>query len=182
MLLKLAKLLHELPPSQQLDLGQILSMTINSHEERKNSNESYAFTQIPTTKKMINKISLKNKQSIMGNSPKPSIVVNSNFSVISPMHAIKNALMIGLDVAIIRASQVEEDLMKNVNNCISDGPGLKREIRDLAEKCMNLNDDLNILVFSEFRDGFSPCANLTCKDSLILHTFTLLPTDVTVDC
>ena len=33
--LKLAKLLHELPPSQQLDLGQILSMRINSHEERK---------------------------------------------------------------------------------------------------------------------------------------------------
>ena len=29
--LKLTKLLHELPPSQQSDLGEILSLTIKSH-------------------------------------------------------------------------------------------------------------------------------------------------------
>lgn len=114
--------------------------------------------------------------------PKSEIAVNSNFSVISPMHLIKNTLMIGLDVAAIRASHVEDDLMNNKNNCISDGHRLKMEIRDLAEKCMNLNDDLNMLVFSEFRDRFSLCVNLTSKGSLLLHAFTLLLTDATVDC
>ena len=82
---------------------------------------------------------------------------------------------------MVRASHVEEDLNNNKNNCLSDGHGLKNEIRDLAKKCMCLNDDLNMLVYSEFRDGFSPCANLTNRDSLILHAFTLLPTDATVD-
>ena len=72
--------------------------------------------------------------------------------------------------------------MNNKNNCVSDGHRLKREIRDLVEKSMNLNHDLNILVFSKFRDGFSPCANLTSNHNLILHAFALLPTDATVDC
>ena len=86
--------------------------------------------------------------------PKPVIVVISNFSVISHAHAIENALMIGLDVAIIRASHAEENLMNNKNIYISDGHRLKRKIRDLVEKCMNLNDDLNILVFQNFDMDF----------------------------
>ena len=63
--------------------------------------------------------------------------MNSALSVILPMHTIKNALMIGLDMAMIRASHAEEDLMNNKNNCVSDGHGLKREIRHLTKKCMN---------------------------------------------
>ena len=43
--LKMAKSLHGLPPSQQLDLGEILSVTIKSHEERENSTKSCAFAQ-----------------------------------------------------------------------------------------------------------------------------------------
>ena len=42
---------------------------------------------------------------------------------------------------------------------------------------MDLNDDLNTAVFSEFLDGFSPHSSLTSKGSLILHSFTFQSTN-----
>ena len=74
---------------------------------------------------MIDKILLKSNQSIMDNVPKPTIVINSTLSVISPVHAIKNTFIICLDVAIIRANNAENNLMNIKYNCASDGNGLK---------------------------------------------------------
>ena len=142
------------------------------NEDRKHDADVRDFAQTPTVKKLIHGISLKSKKSIVSNIIKPAIHCDSLLSVIYPKDAVNNALMLDIDVAIIRANNVKEALLFVNHNCASDGHGVREYILSLAERCKGLNKEINMLIFSEFRDGFSPCASLTTKDSLVLHTIT----------
>ena len=97
----------------------MVSVTIQSYKVIKKITTMCIFAQIPTPKKLINKISLKSNQSIIRDISKPSIDINSLFSIISPVHKIKSALMICLTIATIRANHVEEALIDITMNCTS---------------------------------------------------------------
>ena len=71
-------------PKQQLELGDILSLTIGSMDKRNNNDKLYAFTNIPTMCESIQQIFLGSKQSIMKNILLPKIHFNKNLSVITP--------------------------------------------------------------------------------------------------
>ena len=73
--LKLTKLCSELSPLQQLELGNALNLRMQRNDARKSSSssKSLAFTQIPTLLQDINRISIKGKQSILANVPKPEV-------------------------------------------------------------------------------------------------------------
>ena len=140
-----------------------------------------AFTQTPTSRQDINRISIKGKQSMLNNVPKPEVFKDTSLSVMSPIDVVKNALMLGLKVARIRVGHVEEDLESIKRNCISEGMGVQIDMRNLANQCKETQEDINMIVCSEFRNGFSPYSLITNKDGLLLHTLTLLSIDSTVD-
>ena len=89
--------------------------------------------------------------------------------------------MLGLKVARIRVGHVEEDLESIKRNCISEGMGVQIDTRNLANQCKETQEDINTIVYSEFRDGFLPYSLMTNADGLLLHTLTLLSIDSTVD-
>ena len=109
------------------------------------------------------------------------ITYEGNIGVISPVDAIKNALLLGLDVALIRARHYNEDVQKCVNNSIIDGMEMRQEIEELAEICNKIDKDITIIPYNEFRDGFLPYKSLTANEGLLLHTFTLQSRDSTYD-
>ena len=90
-----------------------------------------------------------------------------------PIDPVKNALLLGLDVALVRARHVNEDISKCNNNAIVDGLGIQKEIKELADTCNATYKDACMLPHIEFRDGFLPCTSLTTSEGLLLHTFTL---------
>ena len=134
--LKLTKLCSELSPLQQLELGNMLNLTIESNDARKSSSsrKNLAFTQIPTSRQDINRISIKGKQSMLANVPKPEVFKDTSLSVISPVEAVKNSLMLSLKVARIRVGHVEEDLELIKRNCMSEGIGVKTDMCNLANQ------------------------------------------------
>jgi hypothetical protein len=154
---------------------------MQSNDARKNSSKNLAFAQTPTSRQDINRISIKGKQSMLNNVPKLDVFKDTSLSVTSPIDVVKNALMLGLKVARIRVGHVEEDLESIKRNCISEGMGVQIDTRNLANQCKETQEDINMIVYSEFRDGFSPYSLITNKDGLSLHTLTLLSIDSTVD-
>ena len=117
----------------------------------------------------------------MRNIPLPKIQHDNNLSIIVPNDPVKNELMIGVKLLLFRVRHVDEDISKLNDYIVSDGYGLKVNIKKLADKCKRLDKDLHVLVHEEFRDGFSPCASLTTRDGVLLHTFKLQPLDSTND-
>ena len=50
------------------------------------------------------------------------------------------------------------------------------------EQCQEVNIDATIMLFLEFRDGFSLCTSMTTtKDSLVLHTITFQSSNTTMN-
>ena len=93
--------------------------------------------------------------------------------MITPNNLVKNALILGLNIMLIRASYVDKEICKLKNNLICDGCSLQVKIKDLAEKCEKIDKDVYILICKEFRDGVSLHVTLSSSDGLLLHTFTL---------
>ena len=97
--MKLTKLLNELSPRQQINHSEMLDLAMKSKEDRKNNTDMCTFTQTPATKKLINWLWLKKKQSILNSILKLTIYPNSSSSVVF----LKNALMLDIDVTTMRA-------------------------------------------------------------------------------
>jgi len=95
--------------------------------------------------------------------------------------AIKNTLLLGLDVALIRARYYNEDVQKYINNSIVGRMEIRQEIKELVEICNKTDKDITIIPYNEFRDGFLPYKSLTANKGLLLHTFTLQSRDSTYD-
>ena len=133
--LKLTKLHSELSPLQKLELGKTLDLTMQSNDARKFSSKNLDVAQTPTSRQDINRISIKGKQSMLTNVPKPEVFKDTSLSVMSPIDVVKNALMLGLKVARIRVGHVEEDLESIKRNCISEGMGVQIDMRHLANQC-----------------------------------------------
>ena len=159
----------------------MLDLTMQSNDARKFSSKNLAFTQTPTSRQDINRIFIKGKQSTLTNVPKPEVFKDTSLSVMSPIDVVKNALMLGLKVVRIRVGHIEEDLESIKRNCISEGVGAQIDISNLANQCKETQEDINTIVYSEFRDWFSPYSLITNKDGLSVHTFTFLSIDSTVD-
>ena len=105
----------------------------------------------------------------------PSLFVqcSKNLSVITPNEPVRNALMLGLKVKLIRSRQLDEDVGDLKNNVICDGHGLLLDIKKLACKYNVLDKDFYMLIYKEFSDGFTPHTSLKTSDGLLLHAFTL---------
>ena len=101
---------------------------------------------------------------------------NSSIAVMNPIDPLKNALMLG-DIAILRATFIDENIAQLKNNIICDGISLQKEIKELARKRIDTNKDMHVVPFKELKDGFGPYHNLTTNNSLIPHTFTLQSND-----
>ena len=72
-------------------------------------------------------------------------------------------------------------ILVNLKICVfSDGRGFQVDIKKLASKCKNVDNDIHVLVHKEFRGGFTQCASLTNSDGLLLRTFTMQPIDSTI--
>ena len=117
----------------------------------------------------------------MRNIPFSKIHFNKNLSVIAPNNPVKNALMLDLNIMLIRAGYVDEDICKLKNNLICDGHSLQVKIKALIEKCKKIDKDVYVLIYEEFRDRFSLHTTLSSSDGLLLHTFILQPIDLTID-
>ena len=123
-----------------------------------------AFTQILGTKKLINTISFKSKQSILSNVLKSTIWKNVLLNIVSPVDAMKNTLTLGFHIVLIKANNIGDNIASTKYNCTSKGCRLRNNIK--ARKYAN------IIIFLEFRDSFSLHMSLTTKNSLALHIIT----------
>ena len=150
-------------------------------QECKDNNSIYFFMQIPTLRHSINRIYLGSNQSIMKNIHQPKVHVNSTLSIITPKDSIKNALMLGLDVVLIWVNHIYEDINKIKYNYIYNGYKLINNIKALAKEYKKVNNNIYILIYKEFKDGFLLYATLITKDGLMLHTFILQLVDSTID-
>ena len=179
--IKLTKLHSELSPTQRLQLAEINQLLIDSFQERSSNEAIYAFTNIPTTIKDMQIICLRSKYSIWQNMPKPNTIYESNLGIILPSDAVKNALLLGLDVALTRSTNCIEDVQHCINDTMSDGLEMRNEIIKLAKICNLTGKTTCITPYREFRDGFLPYTSLTANEGLLLHTLTLQSRDSTYD-
>ena len=62
----------------------------------------------------------------------PKIYFNKNLSVITPNDLVKNTLILSLNIMLIRAGYIDEDIYKLKNNLICDRHSLQVEIKALA--------------------------------------------------
>ena len=108
--IKLTKLHSETSSKQQLLIGEMLDLTITNMNLRTNSNKVYAFINVPTTKKLAQLICLVSEQYVMQNVSSPFIQHDNDLSVIKPNEPVRNTLMFGLKVKLIRARHVDEDV------------------------------------------------------------------------
>ena len=76
-------------------------------------------------------------------------------TVIKVEEAMKNTLIIGLDVVLIRAKNTEDNIKSITNNFISEECGMQKQIKELASSCKKIDENLCIAVYKEFKDGFS---------------------------
>ena len=72
----------------------------------------------------------------------------------SAVEAIKNSLLLGFDIALIRAKHCVKNIKKCVNNSVANGKKTREELKQLAEKCNKTDYNIIIVSCSEFRDGF----------------------------
>ena len=70
--------------------------------------------------------------------------------------------MLSLKVVWIRIGHVEEDLISNKWKYINEGIGTQIDIRNLANQCKETQEDIKMIVYSEFRDDFLPYS-LVCN-------------------
>ena len=68
-------------------------------------------TKIPANRDQIENICLRSNQSIMKSIHIPPAEVNRSMTVIKPPQVVKNSLMIGSDVVLLRVNTVEHDFM-----------------------------------------------------------------------
>ena len=179
--IKLTKLHSELSPKQQLRLAESIRLLMQSLQERESNNTLYAFTNIPSTNKSIQRIFFHSKHSMLKNIPTPDATYDNDLCVILPIDPVKNSLLLGLDIALTRARHVNEDMSKCKNNAIVDGLDIQKEIKELSDTCDATCKDACILPCIEFRDGFLPHNSLTTSEGLLLHAFALQPRDSTHD-
>ena len=81
--------------------------------------------------------------------------------------------MLELVIALNRVCNADKVLASVKLDCISNGHRLRKYIDALTKRCKGLSKDINIVIFSEFRDSFLSYSSFTAKDRLILHAFTL---------
>ena len=74
--------------------------------ERTNSDKVHALTNF-VRKKLTQQICLGSKQSTMKNMPLPFVQNDNNISIIAPNEPVRNALMIGIKVKLIRTRHVD---------------------------------------------------------------------------
>ena len=86
---------------------------------------------------------------------------------------IKNTLIIGSNIVLLRVNNIEDDIKAMTNNFIGGGCRIQKEIKELAGLCRTINKNMYIAVYKEFRDGVYPHAALNSNDGIILYTVTL---------
>ena len=179
--IKLTKLHSELSPTQQVQLAEIKQLLMHSFQERSSNEAIYAFANILTAIKEMQRICLRSKHSIWQNIPKPNTTYESNLGIMLPSNAVKNALLLGLDAALMRSTNCIEDMQDCINNTIADGLEMRNEIIELAKICNLTSKTICIMPYREFRDGFLPCKSLMANEGLLLHTLSLQSRDSTCD-
>ena len=179
--MKLTRLHNELTSKQQTRLAEIIRLVMQSMKERDTNDKACAFTNIPSTEKSIQRTCLRSKTSIMKNIPSPKITYDDDLGVIEASYVLKGGMMIGLDVALINSKKAIEDIGKCRNNMVSDGAGIRKEIMELANQLKNNDEDIYMLPYNEFRDGFMPNSSVTSNEGVLLHAFTMQPRDSTFD-
>ena len=75
-------------------------------------------------------------------------------------------------MVIIIANKVEEESCSVKHDVVIEDYSACKFVLALAEWYKGSSKEIITLVFSEFRDSFSPCTSLTTKDSLILNAMT----------
>ena len=113
------------------------------------------------------------KNSTLQNIPKPRTAYDGNLCVMSAFED----LLLGLDVALIRAKHHVKDIEKCVSNLVVNGKKKQEEIKQLAKKCNKTEHDIIIVPWSEFRNGFAMCKSLIANEGLLLHALTIQSRD-----
>ena len=78
-------------------------------------------TKIPANRDQIENICLRSNQSIMKSIHIPPAEVNRSMTVIKPPQVVKNSLMIGSDVVLLRVNTIEDDIISMNYNFIKGG-------------------------------------------------------------
>ena len=79
----------KLSSTQHLQLAEIISLLTQSLQERATNDTHYAFTNVPSANKEIQRICLHSKYSILQNIPKPHTTYDSDLGVILPVDIVK---------------------------------------------------------------------------------------------
>ena len=117
----------------------------------------------------------------MHNIPTHIGTIECNLTIVQPIDVIKNDLIIGLDIIMIRSRHVDEDLSSTKKIFIGSAKGVQIEIKELMARCSSVNKDADTLVVKKFKDGLNSNHGSNSNDSVILHTLTLQPIDSTID-
>ena len=141
-----------------------MRLVMDSMKKRESNETFFAFTNIPRNKKEIQHMFLNSKHSIMKNILSPKVQYGNELAMISPTELVKNTLMIGIDVASVQVRGVEKNIEKYINNSIADSVGVKKEIRELAKKHNETDEDMHVIPCVEFRDRFNPYSSITSNE------------------
>ena len=82
---------------------------------------------------MLQRACLQSKYSILQNIPKPKTRHDKDSCNMLLIDSVKNALSLGLNDALIRMSNCDEDMLKYKYNSMADRMGAQKEIKYLAK-------------------------------------------------
>ena len=122
----------------------MLKQGLDSANKREQNNETHDLTKVPTNAAHVQRHFLENKQSIMKNVPMPSMQMNCAMTLIKAQETIRNALMIGSDVCLIKPKLVEDETNSMNNNVIGKGKGIQDKIKQLDTQCVEVDEDIHM--------------------------------------
>ena len=67
------------------------------------------------------------------------------------------------------------------NNVIGQGKGIQDEIKQLDTQCVEVDEDVHMSSYKEFRDGFFPYSTMNYNEAILLHTLSLQQNDSRID-
>ena len=117
----------------------------------------------------------------MKNVPVPSTQMDCAMALIKAQETIKNALIIGSDVCLMKPKLVEYRTNSMNKNVIGKGEGIQDEIKQLPTQCLEVDDDIHMSLYKKIRDGVFPYATTNSNKRILLHTFSLQQNDSRID-
>ena len=106
---------------------------MQSLQERELSNILCAFTSNPSANKCAWRICLHSKYSRLKSISTPDVSYNNSIGAMLLINPVKNTLLLGLDIALMRVRHFNVDVSKYKNNAIVDRLEIQKEMKELVD-------------------------------------------------